>query len=218
MLGGCNSGLRWQQIHTANSLGTAPIASCPLVENGVVREMSSPHFSRRGTLAIQQVRERVRESGSALDRVFWADDVSSRDDSGVDHRHAQSLEVAEISRRQRGAACLRDACILGVPHVHRSARLWSGGGQHRSLQRGRVVEGEHAVFEVFFEELVECGRERLPSASSRQQRQAQAALKQGDAGDLHRLCRLQVQQSTTGGSGLLRISADNTLVSRMITP
>ena len=99
--------------------------------------------------------------------------------------------MADVSRRQRGAACLRDACNLGVTHVYRSARLLSGGGHRRSLQRGRAVEGEHAVFEVFFEEPVECGRERLPSASS--------------------------SQSTPGGSGMLRISADNRLVSRTIT-
>ena len=54
-------------------------ATCPLVENGVVRVMSSPHYSRRGAPTIQQVRERLREAYSALDHAFWADDVSLRD-------------------------------------------------------------------------------------------------------------------------------------------
>ena len=57
------------------------IATCPLVENGVIRVLSSPHYSRRGTLAIQQVRERLREVCNALDHAFWPDDVSVRDDA-----------------------------------------------------------------------------------------------------------------------------------------
>lgn len=56
------------------------IATCPLVENGVVRVMSSPHYSRRGALAIQQVRARLIEACNALDHAFWPDDVSLRDD------------------------------------------------------------------------------------------------------------------------------------------
>jgi len=56
------------------------IATCPLVENGVVRVLSSPHYSRRGTLAIAQVRDRLREACGVLDHAFWPDDVSLRDD------------------------------------------------------------------------------------------------------------------------------------------
>jgi uncharacterized protein len=36
------------------------VATCPLVENGVIRVLSSPHYSRRSNLAIAQVRERLR--------------------------------------------------------------------------------------------------------------------------------------------------------------
>ena len=56
------------------------IATCPLVETGVVRVMRSPHDSRRRAPAIQQVRERLREACSELDHAFWPDDVSLRDD------------------------------------------------------------------------------------------------------------------------------------------
>ena len=65
------------------------IATCPLVENGVVRVMSSPHYSRRGTLAIQQVRERLREACIELDHAFWADDVSLRDDERFNFARVQ---------------------------------------------------------------------------------------------------------------------------------
>ena len=57
------------------------VATCPLVENGVVRVLSSPHYSRRGALAIAQVRERLREACGVLDHAFWPDDVSLRDDA-----------------------------------------------------------------------------------------------------------------------------------------
>ena len=56
------------------------IATCPLVENGVIRVLSSPHYSRRGAPAIQQVRERSRQACSELDPVFWPGAVSLRDD------------------------------------------------------------------------------------------------------------------------------------------
>ena len=46
------------------------IATCPLVENGVIRVMSSPHYSRRGAPTIQQVRERLHQACSELDHVF----------------------------------------------------------------------------------------------------------------------------------------------------
>ena len=56
------------------------IATCLLVENGVICVLISPHYSRCGTLAIQQVRERLREACGVLDHAFWPDDVSLRDD------------------------------------------------------------------------------------------------------------------------------------------
>ena len=43
------------------------IATCPQVENGVIRVMSSPHYSRCGATAIQQVRERLRRACNELD-------------------------------------------------------------------------------------------------------------------------------------------------------
>ena len=56
------------------------IATCPSVENGVVRVPSSPHYSRRSALGIAQVRQRLREACGELDQAFWPDDVSLRDD------------------------------------------------------------------------------------------------------------------------------------------
>jgi len=65
------------------------IATCPLVENGVIRVMSLPSYGRRGGLAIQVVRERLRQACAALDHEFWPDEISLRDDAHVDFTRVQ---------------------------------------------------------------------------------------------------------------------------------
>ena len=65
------------------------IATCPLVENGVIRVMSLPSYGRHGGLNIQRVRERLREACAALDHEFWPDDISLRDDSHADFTRVQ---------------------------------------------------------------------------------------------------------------------------------
>ena len=86
------------------------IATCPLVENGVIRVLSSPHYSRRGTLAIQQVRERLCEACSALDHAFWPDDVSLRDDALFNFArvqgHNQITDLYLLALAVHHAGCL----------------------------------------------------------------------------------------------------------------
>ncbi|HRH87934.1 MAG TPA: PIN domain-containing protein [Rubrivivax sp.] len=65
------------------------IATCPLVENGVVRVLSLPGYGRRGGLPIRLVRDRLRDACAALDHEFWPDDVSLRDDERVDFGRVQ---------------------------------------------------------------------------------------------------------------------------------
>lgn len=65
------------------------IATCPLVENGVIRVMSLPGYGRRGGLPMQRVRQRLREACDVLDHQFWPDDVSLRDDARVDFSRVQ---------------------------------------------------------------------------------------------------------------------------------
>ncbi len=65
------------------------IATCPLVENGVIRVMGSPHYSRRGTLSIQVVREQLRQACHKLDHEFWPDDVSLREDERFNFARVQ---------------------------------------------------------------------------------------------------------------------------------
>lgn len=105
------------------------IATCPLVENGVVRVMSSPHYSRRGAPAIQQVRERLSEACNALDHVFWPDDVSLRDDKRFNFQrvqgHNQITDLYLLALAVRRGGCLVSfdqgialSSVHGAMHKH----------------------------------------------------------------------------------------------------
>ena len=84
------------------------IATCPLVENGVIRVLSLPSYGQRGGLSIQVVRERLREACAALDHEFWPDEISLRDESRVDfsrvqgHNQITDLYLLALAVRRRG--------------------------------------------------------------------------------------------------------------------
>lgn len=73
------------------------IATCPLVENGVIRVLNLPSYGRRGALGLQVVRNQLVAACAALDHEFWPDDVSLRDDNAVDfyrvHGHHQISDL-----------------------------------------------------------------------------------------------------------------------------
>ncbi len=76
----------------ANRFIDAPgvqIATCPIVENGVVRVLGLPSYGRRGGLPMHRVRERLREACASLDHAFWPDDVSLRDNQRFDFSRVQ---------------------------------------------------------------------------------------------------------------------------------
>jgi toxin-antitoxin system PIN domain toxin len=68
----------------ANALIERPrvkIATCPLVENGVVRVLNLPGYGNRGPVGMIRVREQLQQACSTLDHEFWPDDVSVTDDT-----------------------------------------------------------------------------------------------------------------------------------------
>ena len=65
------------------------IATCPLVENGVIRVLSMPSYSRGGGVPMSTVRARLQLACRNLDHAFWPDDVSLRDDTLVDFSRVQ---------------------------------------------------------------------------------------------------------------------------------
>jgi hypothetical protein len=84
----------------ANALIETPgirIATCPIVENGVIRLLNLPGYGKRGALGLKTVRDQLKFACASLDHAFWPDDVSLRDDSRVDfgriHGHNQVTDL-----------------------------------------------------------------------------------------------------------------------------
>ena len=116
----------------ANALIETPgikIATCPLVENGVIRVLNLPSYGRRGALGIMAVRQQLVNACAALDHEFWPDDVSLRDDSAVDftrvHGHNQitDLYLLALAVKHDGALIMFDQniplhAVHGATSVH----------------------------------------------------------------------------------------------------
>ena len=54
-------------------------ASCPIAENGVVRVLSHPAYSRRGRFAPGDLLQRLQAFAEQTNHEFWPDDISLRD-------------------------------------------------------------------------------------------------------------------------------------------
>jgi len=93
------------------------VATCPIVENGVVRVMSLPAYGRRGGAPMHCVRERLREACATLDHVFWPDDISLRDDQRFDfsrvqgHNQITDLYLLALAVRHDGRLVSFDQAI-----------------------------------------------------------------------------------------------------------
>lgn len=86
------------------------IATCPLVETGVIRVMNLPGYGRRGAVGLLAVRDRLRQACNELDHEFWPDDVSLRDDAAIDfsrvHGHQQVSDVCLLALAVKHKGCL----------------------------------------------------------------------------------------------------------------
>jgi hypothetical protein len=81
-------------------------ASCPLTENGVVRIMSNPRYSRRARFPPGDLISRLQHFAAQTDHQFWPDDVSLRD-PGV-----------FVADRTHSARQLTDIYLLGLATRH----------------------------------------------------------------------------------------------------
>jgi toxin-antitoxin system PIN domain toxin len=105
------------------------IATCPLVENGVIRVMGSPHYSRRGALSIQLVRDRLRQACHELDHEFWPDDVSLREDERFNfarvqgHNQITDLYLLALAVHRKG-------CLVGFDQGIALSSVNGAAAQH----------------------------------------------------------------------------------------
>lgn len=76
---------------------TIQIATCPLIENGVIRVMNAPRYGKYGAVGVRRVRDQLNNACQRMDHEFWPDDVSLRDDQCVDldrvHGHNQITDL-----------------------------------------------------------------------------------------------------------------------------
>ena len=85
-------------------------ASCPLTENGVVRIMSNPAYSKEVRFPVSDLIERLRLFTSQTNHQFWADDLSLRD--------PQLFDIEKL----HSSARLTDTYLLALA-AHRKGRL-----------------------------------------------------------------------------------------------
>ena len=99
------------------------IATCPLVENGVIRVMAMPSYGRGGGVPMAAVRARLQQACRSLDHEFWPDDVSLRDDTLVDfsrvqgHQQVSDLYLLALAVRHGGRLVTFDRAIA-LSSVH----------------------------------------------------------------------------------------------------
>jgi toxin-antitoxin system PIN domain toxin len=95
-------------------------ASCPLVENGVVRIMSHPNYSRSARFAPGDLVWRLQTFVEHTNHEFWPDDISLRDASCFApeqlHSSSQLTDVYLLAMAQKhgGSLATFDAKILVV--------------------------------------------------------------------------------------------------------
>jgi uncharacterized protein len=93
------------------------IATCPLVENGVVRVLNAPRYGKYGTVGISRVRDQLRAACTALDHEFWADDISLRDDARFDlarvlgHNQISDLYLLALAVQHKGRLVTFDQAV-----------------------------------------------------------------------------------------------------------
>ncbi|MDO5652605.1 MAG: PIN domain-containing protein [Brachymonas sp.] len=86
-----------------------PIATCPLTENGVMRIINAPGYSRLGWIGFDIVRNKLAEICADSDHQFWPDNISLVRDDVLDYT------------RLSGHNQLTDAYLLALAVQHNGA-------------------------------------------------------------------------------------------------
>ena len=102
-------------VHHALALGfmlkrKVKIATCPLVENGVIRVLNLPGYSKHGPVGFQAVQQKLQQICADIDHEFWPDSVSLRDEKRVNWSrvlgHNQITDVYLLALAVANAGCL----------------------------------------------------------------------------------------------------------------
>lgn len=90
------------------------IATCPLVENGVLRILNLPGYSQRGPVGFEIVRAKMALACADVDHAFWSDDISLRTEGLVNwdrvfgHGQITDLYLLALAVAHNGALATFD--------------------------------------------------------------------------------------------------------------
>jgi hypothetical protein len=93
------------------------IATCPIVENGVIRIMGAPSYSATHRATPEQIAQGLSSLIEAVDHEFWPDDVSLLDETLVDfsrlhgHRQVTDAYLLALAVRRGGAIASFDTAL-----------------------------------------------------------------------------------------------------------
>ena len=107
------------------------IATCPLVENGVLRVMNLPNYGLRGAVGIDRVRQKLKQATTELEHEFWPDDISVLDD--------KCLNFSKVFGHNQ----ITDVYLLALAVAHRGALVTFD--QHIALTAVKGAVEKHLV-------------------------------------------------------------------------
>ena len=91
------------------------VATCPLVENGVIRVLNLPGYSKLGPVGFETVSRKLFEICAGLDHEFWPDQLSLRTPGLVNWPrvlgHNQITDVYLLA-----LAVARRGCLVTLDH------------------------------------------------------------------------------------------------------
>lgn len=85
------------------------IATCPIIENGVIRILNLPNYSKFGPIGFETVAAKLQQICSDVDHEFWPDDVTLRQ-ANIDWSrvlgHGQITDVYLLALAVSHGGCL----------------------------------------------------------------------------------------------------------------
>jgi hypothetical protein len=107
-------------VHHATALAffeqtNLKIATCPLVENGVIRVLNLPGYSKFGPVGFEAVGNKLRDICGDLDHHFWPDSLSLRTNGLVDwsrvlgHNQITDAYLLALAKSHQG-------CLVTLDH------------------------------------------------------------------------------------------------------
>lgn len=85
------------------------IATCPIIENGVIRILNLPNYSKFGPIGFQTVAAKLEEICKSVDHEFWPDDVTLRK-AKIDWSrvlgHSQITDIYLLALAVKNGGCL----------------------------------------------------------------------------------------------------------------